>query len=145
MIQKGKPGVLIYKIKYKLEIILTIYSLKDTDRSKLTKITCLRKGVDLLCHCSPICFLLIITMCSGCRSNNNDNDNDNNKLFTIMPSSRTGIHFSNDVKYSAAQNPYTNHGFYNGGGIAVGDINNDGLPDLFFTSNQGQNRLYLNK
>ncbi len=62
-----------------------------------------------------------------------------------MPSSSTGINFSNDIKYSATQNPYTNHGFYNGGGIAVGDINNDGLPDLFFSSNQGQNKLYLNK
>src|SRR5438552_10575285 len=89
-------------------------------------------------YCSKIYFFLIITVYSSCRNNND-------KLFTTMPSSFTGIHFSNDIKYSATQNPYTNHGFYNGGGVAVGDINNDGLPDLFFCSNQGQNKLYLNK
>lgn len=85
-----------------------------------------------------ICLLAVGIMFDGCRSKIEG-------LFTPMPSSQTGIHFSNNVVYSERQNPYTNHGFYNGGGIAVGDINNDGLPDLFFTSNQGQNRLYLNK
>ncbi len=62
-----------------------------------------------------------------------------------MPSSYTGITFANNISYNNQMNPYTNHGFYNGGGVAVGDINNDGLPDLFFCSNQGQNKLYLNK
>lgn len=62
-----------------------------------------------------------------------------------MPSSYTGIDFSNDLKYNERLNPYTYHNFYNGAGVAVGDINNDGLPDLFFCSNQGSSKLYLNK
>ncbi|MDJ1480673.1 VCBS repeat-containing protein [Cytophagaceae bacterium YF14B1] len=66
-------------------------------------------------------------------------------LFTLLPSSRTGIDFSNKVSYTEEFNPYTFRNFYNGGGVAIGDINNDNLPDIFFCSNQQTNRLYLNK
>ncbi len=57
----------------------------------------------------------------------------------------TGIHFSNDVQNKPNFNIFTYRNFYNGGGVAIGDINNDGLPDIFFTSNMGANKLYLNK
>jgi len=67
------------------------------------------------------------------------------KLFTRLTASQTGIGFRNDVTYTEAFNIYTFRNFYNGGGIAIGDINNDGLPDLFFCSNQHSNKLYLNK
>ena len=66
-------------------------------------------------------------------------------LFTLMKGSATGIDFSNDLVYTESFNPYTFRNFYNGGGVAIGDINNDGLPDLFFCSSQHSNRLYLNK
>ena len=66
------------------------------------------------------------------------------KLFTLLPPKRTGIDFSNKIDYTASFNPMTFHSFYNGGGVAVGDINNDNLPDLFFCSNQNANKLYLN-
>ena len=69
----------------------------------------------------------------------------NESLFTKLPADSTGIHFSNDVRYNEEFNPYIFRNFYNGGGIGIGDINNDGLPDLFFCSNQGGNKLYLNK
>lgn len=62
-----------------------------------------------------------------------------------MPASYTGIDFSNNLKYNIRLNPYSYRSFYNGAGVAAGDINNDGLPDLFFCSNQGPNKLYLNK
>jgi hypothetical protein len=65
-------------------------------------------------------------------------------LFTTLSAEKTGIHFSNNLTYSEEFNPYTFRNFYNGGGVAIGDINNDGLPDLFFCSNQGSNKLYLN-
>ena len=66
-------------------------------------------------------------------------------LFTSMKGSATGIDFSNELTYTESFNPYTFRNFYNGGGVAIGDINNDGLPDLFFCSSQHSNRLYLNK
>lgn len=57
----------------------------------------------------------------------------------------SNIHFSNDLVESKSFNVFNYRNFYNGGGVAVGDLNNDGLPDVFFTSNQGANKLYLNK
>lgn len=65
-------------------------------------------------------------------------------LFQLLPSSETGIDFTNTVRDSANFNIFNYRNFYNGGGVAIGDINNDGRPDIFFTSNQGSNRLYLN-
>jgi hypothetical protein len=59
--------------------------------------------------------------------------------------SNTGIDFSNIVQDNQELNILNYRNFYNGGGVAIGDINNDGLPDIFFTANQGSNKLYLNK
>jgi enediyne biosynthesis protein E4 len=64
-------------------------------------------------------------------------------LFELL--NNTGIHFSNDVQNKPDLNILTYRNFYNGGGVAIGDINNDGLPDIFLTSNTGANKLYLNK
>lgn len=68
-------------------------------------------------------------------------------LFELLPSSKTNITFSNNLKedVSNRENLLSYNYFYNGGGVAVGDINNDGLPDLLFTGNEVKNRLYLNK
>ncbi len=67
------------------------------------------------------------------------------KMFTKVSPSRSNVEFRNtlieDEGFNVMSYPY----FYNGGGVAVGDINNDGLPDLFFTGNMVKNRLYLNK
>lgn len=57
----------------------------------------------------------------------------------------TGIDFSNNVKDSKEFNVLFYRNFYNGAGVGIGDINNDGLADVFFTSNMGANKLYLNK
>ena len=66
------------------------------------------------------------------------------KLFTLLTSSHTGISFSNNLFESDINNYYTYMYFYNGGGVSIGDIDNDGLPDIYFTGNQVANKLYLN-
>ena len=76
---------------------------------------------------------------------NSPKDTDLKTLFTEMPSSVTGIKFENKLHYDEKFNIYTYRNFYNGGGIAIGDINNDGLSDLYFSSNMETNKLYLNK
>jgi hypothetical protein len=63
----------------------------------------------------------------------------------LQQASQTGIEFINTVTDSKEFNILTYHNFYNGGGVAIGDVNNDGRPDIFFTSNQQQNKLYINK
>ena len=66
------------------------------------------------------------------------------KIFEEVPSRRSGITFKNTVTENKDHNALTYENLYNGGGIAVGDINNDGLEDIFFISNMEYNKLYLN-
>ena len=66
-------------------------------------------------------------------------------LFESLPPESTGVTFVNRLPEDTAFNMLSYLYYYDGGGVAVGDINNDGLPDLYFTSNVGSNRLYLNK
>jgi hypothetical protein len=66
-------------------------------------------------------------------------------LFTKLSPSETGIAFSNTISYNEEFNPYTFRNFFNGAGVAIGDINNDGLQDIYFCSNQQSGKLYLNK
>ncbi len=84
-------------------------------------------------------FLLLILFLFSCGKHSNT-------LFTKMSGDETGINFRNLLQethseFNVMQYPY----FYNGGGVAVGDINNDGLPDICFTGNMVKNRLYINK
>lgn len=65
--------------------------------------------------------------------------------FELLPSKRTGVTFSNTLKEDQKNNILTYEYFYNGGGVAVGDVNNDGLEDIFFTGNMTDNVLYLNE
>ena len=67
------------------------------------------------------------------------------KMFTLMPSRVTGINFKNPLKETEQFN-VLNYGYlYNGGGVAIGDINNDGLSDIYFTGNMVGSRMYLNQ
>jgi hypothetical protein len=66
-------------------------------------------------------------------------------MFEVLAPSATGVAFVNRLPEDSSFNFLSYLYYYNGGGVAVGDVNNDGLPDLYFTSNIGPNRLYLNK
>lgn len=86
-----------------------------------------------------IVFFFLFIIFVSCSKGNSES------LFTKLDASETGINFQNEVKNGKNMNIFKYRNFYNGGGVAVGDINNDGLADVFFTSNQGTNKLYLNK
>ena len=64
-------------------------------------------------------------------------------LFTAL--SNSGIDFTNTITNKNEFNIFTYRNFYNGGGVAISDINNDGLPDVYLSSNMGENKLYINK
>jgi enediyne biosynthesis protein E4 len=89
-------------------------------------------------------FIFACIIASGCKKTNIQNGT-GNPVFTQVKSSESGITFQNTVKNDKDFNIFTYRNFYNGGGSAIGDINNDGLADVFFTANMGENKLYLNK
>lgn len=66
-------------------------------------------------------------------------------LFNLLSSTNTGIDFVNQLDYTEELNTYTFKNFYNGGGVGLGDFNQDGLLDIFFSGNLVSNKLYLNK
>lgn len=66
-------------------------------------------------------------------------------LFEELRADQTSITFSNDLSESEDFNIIEYLYYYNGGGVAIGDINDDGLPDIYFTANEGENKLYLNE
>ena len=66
-------------------------------------------------------------------------------LFRLLPASATNIDFINRLDYTERLNTYTFRSFYNGGGVGLGDFNNDGLTDVFFAGNLASNKLYLNQ
>ena len=85
-------------------------------------------------------YTLLLILCFSCSKEKNIAKN---TLFQLRDN--IGINFSNTLIETESLNPYTYRNFYNGGGVALGDINNDGLLDVFFTGNLVENKLYLNK
>jgi len=92
------------------------------------------------------CFLMQLLLCA---CGNQAGKKSANRLFTLMPVSVTHADFINHLDYDrqlkSKFNIYTFRNFYNGGGVALGDVNNDGLIDIFMASNMETNVLYLNK
>lgn len=86
-----------------------------------------------------VCFTVVLC-CFACRQ-----PQTKNTLFRKIESSASGIHFNNHIVENDSINPIDLEFLYNGGGVGVGDFNNDGLPDLYFTASTTSNALYLNK
>lgn len=81
---------------------------------------------------------LLLILFSSCSDNKN-------QLFEKLSPEISNVKFANELEESKAISILDYLYYYNGGGVALGDINNDGLVDIYFTSNQGKNKLYLNK
>ncbi|CAN5479421.1 VCBS repeat-containing protein [soil metagenome] len=86
------------------------------------------------------CFFVLMSFLISCKQKPSQSEK---TLFQLADS--TGINFNNIVIDDSLENGFLFRNFYNGNGVAIGDINNDGLPDVFMTSNAGSNKLYLNK
>jgi len=82
-------------------------------------------------------FLLLLILVSGCKKDDT--------LFTLLDSGKTGVDFNNYIDEDEENNVLRYGYFYNGGGVAAADFNNDGLVDLYFTGNMVANKLYLNR
>ena len=84
-------------------------------------------------------FAILLIAFSACRPAKK------NTLFTLQDNGELGVDFVNIVTETDQTNVFTFRNFYNGGGVAMGDVNNDGLNDVFLTSNQHGNQLYINQ
>ena len=93
------------------------------------------KSTAAITHSIP--FILMVILMAAC--------NNRPTLFHKILSSQSGIHFDNSIVENDSVNPLDLEFLYNGGGVAVGDFNKDGLPDLYFTASIAANKLYLNK
>ncbi|MBT8303882.1 MAG: VCBS repeat-containing protein [Bacteroidia bacterium] len=93
----------------------------------------------------PYIFLVVLFYSCVKESDTKITKNEEETLFTLLSSEETGVDFRNDIKNQKDFNIFKYRNFYNGGGVAIGDINNDGLPDIFMTANMKANKLYLNK
>jgi hypothetical protein len=98
----------------------------------LFKLACMKLFIKVL----PVTALLL-GLLSACKNNNT--------LFQPVSSSHSGIHFNNTIVENDSINPIDMTNIYNGGGVGIGDFNNDGLEDVYFTGNLVPNKLYLNK
>jgi len=88
---------------------------------------------------SPFVFITAFLFFTSC------NHKQQNRLFTRLSAAESGIHFNNEILDSDSSHSFINEFGYMGGGVGIGDFNNDGLKDIFFTGNQVSCQLYINK
>ncbi len=90
-----------------------------------------------------LCTSILISCTDSSKAPSEDESPD--ELFTLLPAEKTHVDFQNVIDEGLNTNVLMYEYFYNGGGVAVGDVNGDGYDDLYFTSNMNENKLYLNK
>jgi len=86
---------------------------------------------------NTLALLLLMILITSCKQKQT--------LFQKVDSSASGITFRNDIAETDSMNILSHENIYNGGGVGIADFNNDGLPDIFFTGNMVENKMYLNK
>lgn len=98
------------------------------------------------CYLKVIIILAVICLShlTGCRDQKHINNKKNQKLFSLLSPDHTGIYFENTITRTNELNIFIYQDFHSGVGVGIGDINNDGLPDIYFAGNQVRDRLYLN-
>ena len=89
--------------------------------------------------------IIALTSCGRSTEDKEADENNNNPLFTLLSPEQTHVDFSNTLTEGLNTNVLMYEYFYNGGGVATGDLNGDGLLDIYFTGNMTDNKLYLNK
>ncbi len=100
---------------------------------------------------TTLVLVFIVFVILNCKKNQSEDELNSStagqelKLFTLMNPGETGVDFINKVENQKNFNIFKYRNFYNGGGVAIGDINNDGLADIYLTGNMEPNKLYLNK
>jgi len=90
-------------------------------------------------------FIVIFLLLFACKKDSNVPPENSNNLFSSIPVTYSSVDFNNTLTFTEEYNPYTFKNFLNGGGVALGDINNDNLVDIYFTGNLVENKMYLNK
>ncbi|QRR03535.1 VCBS repeat-containing protein [Dyadobacter sandarakinus] len=93
-------------------------------------------------------FLFIVQLFVSCNSSSSEKDEQSKAgpaLFSLLTPEKTGVTFENTLTEGLNTNVLMYEYFYNGGGVAAGDVNGDGLDDIYFTGNMVANKLYLNK
>ena len=99
----------------------------------------------------PLAMAVLAVLIYSCSSKSEINnaepvaEENTQRMFDLISPNQTGIHFANNLQEDLVTNIFNYEYYYNGGGVAIGDINNDGLPDIYFSGTKVENKLYLNK
>jgi len=94
---------------------------------------------------SDFIVLLFMLLLASCHNDESHSSSSSSTLFTVLSPDKTKVDFNNHLELTEDYNPYTFKNFFNGAGVAIGDINNDGLEDIYLTGNLVENKLYLNQ